>query len=417
MSMARRLSLPLITALLVGVPVFWAFPDELSGWRSFAIVSGWIGCGLLLASLLLMIRDPWLATRLGGLERMYAWHHRLGIAAYLVLLGHPLALAADGWEERPTFAWAALDPGLQSWPGWLGWAALITMMAGMAAALAPRLPYSTWRWLHGLLAAAVAFGFAHLLLLGLDYPLLWTPLLAIAFMLWRVIQADIGVAARPYMVGQVQRPAEDIVEVSLKPLSRAISAQPGQFVLAAFLDGPRFRGCREFHPFTISAQAADGTISLGIKALGDCTRRLLSIEGGVAVRIQGPFGTFLADQTRGPSLWIAGGIGITPFLALLRTTLLAQPVRLVYLYRSERDAAYLAELQALAVTQPNLALDAIASGTGMPDLPAILPSAADLGNWDCYLCGPPGLVTAAVALLQARGVPPGRIHFERFDFR
>ena len=417
MSIASRLSIPLIAAFLVGAPVFWAFPDELSGWRSFAIVAGWTGCGLLLASLLLMIREPWLASRLGGLERMYVWHHRLGMAAYLVLLCHPLALAADGWEEQPAFAWAELDPGQQGWPGWLGWAALLALMAGMAAALTPRLSYSAWRGLHALLAGAVVLAFAHLLQLGLDYLLLWTPLLAMSFMLWRLVRADYGGAARPYVVRQVHRLAPDLVEVSLAPLSQAISAQPGQFVLAAFLDGPRFRGCREFHPFTISALAADGRLSLGIKALGDCTRHFQSVECGVAARLQGPFGTFLADQPRGPSLWIAGGIGITPFLAVLRTRPLRQPVRLVYLHRSSRDAGYLDELQALAAAQPSLSLTAMANADGVPDLPAILPAAADLVGVHCHLCGPPGLLTAAVALLQARGVPRERIHCERFDFR
>ena len=415
--MFRRLSIPLVTVILTGAPVFWAFPDELGRWRSVAIISGWIGCGLILASLLLMIREPWLATRMGGLERMYAWHHRLGVAAYLVLLSHPLALAADGWEDQPAFAWAELAPWQQSWPGWLGWAALITMMVGMASALSPRLPYSAWRWLHGLLAAAVVLGFVHLLLLGLDYPLLWTPLLAIAFMLWRLVRADVGLAAKPYIVSQVQRPATDMVEVSLKPLSQAISAQPGQFVLAAFLNGPHFRGCREFHPFTISALASDGGLSLVIKALGNCTRHLQSVECAVATRIQGPFGTFIVGQPRAPSLWIAGGIGITPFLASLRTSQLAEPVRLIYLYRFRQDAAYLDELQELVATQPNVILDALASGDEVPDLQALVPTSIDLAGLDCYLCGPPELVTTAVGLLRTRGVPPERIHFEHFDFR
>ena len=84
--MSRRLSIPLIALLLVVAPVYWAWPEGLPPWRSTAIVSGWVGWGLLLASLLLMIRESWLAERLGGLERMYAWHHRLGLLAYLAQL-------------------------------------------------------------------------------------------------------------------------------------------------------------------------------------------------------------------------------------------------------------------------------------------------------------------------------------------
>jgi predicted ferric reductase len=291
------------------------------------------------------------------------------------------------------------------------------MMFGLAAALASSIRYSRWRWLHGLLSISVILGAGHLLLLGINYSLLSIPLIAIGFIFWRVVRSDFGMAAKPYIVSQVLRPARDIVEVVLKPLSHSIDARPGQFVLAAFYDSQNFQGCKEFHPFTISGLASNGELSLGIKSLGDCTHHLQSIECGGSARIQGPFGTFLANQTAGPSLWIAGGIGITPFLALLRTRSITQPVHLVYLYRTEQDAAYLDELRALAVSQPLLKLMAKESGDQPPELVEIIPNAHELTGLECYLCGPSGLVTAAVTLLLARGVPAENIHFERFDFR
>lgn len=113
----------LIAVALVGALVGWAFPQDLSSWRSVAIVTGWIGCGLLLASLLLMIREPWLAAKLGGLEPMYLWHYRFGIWAYLFLLLHPLALAADAWDESAALAWSTLAPWRPgSKAGRCGWA-------------------------------------------------------------------------------------------------------------------------------------------------------------------------------------------------------------------------------------------------------------------------------------------------------
>ncbi len=230
--MPRITPLALVTALLVGVPVYWALPEGLGPWRSIAIVFGWVGCGLLLANLLFVIREPWLAKQLGGLERMYVWHHKLGLAAYIVILSHPLALAFDAWTEQPSLAWAVLAPWQQSWPGWLGWLSLLCLMAGMGSAMASRTPYSIWRWLHWLLAVAVILAVAHLFVLGLDFPLLWSPFLAIGFILWRVVRADFGVAAKPFIVSEVKSPAKDIVEVLLKPLSHAIDARPGQFVLA-----------------------------------------------------------------------------------------------------------------------------------------------------------------------------------------
>ena len=117
----RRLAIPALTGLLVVTPVVWAFPEELPLWRSLGIVLGWIGMGSLLASLTLMLREPKLAEAIGGLERMYRWHHGVGLGAYLALLLHPLALAVEAWSESPALAWQTLSPATEGWPVWLGW--------------------------------------------------------------------------------------------------------------------------------------------------------------------------------------------------------------------------------------------------------------------------------------------------------
>ena len=81
----------------------------------------WIGCGLLLASLFLVLREPLLASLLGGLEHMYRWHHRLGMAAYVALLVHPIMLAGASLAHAPKEAWEVLSPLSESWPVWTGW--------------------------------------------------------------------------------------------------------------------------------------------------------------------------------------------------------------------------------------------------------------------------------------------------------
>ena len=70
MSRLRFLSIPLLLLSATAGPVYWALPAGLSLARSLGIVVGWAGCGLLLASLLLMLRETGLAHGLGGLERM-----------------------------------------------------------------------------------------------------------------------------------------------------------------------------------------------------------------------------------------------------------------------------------------------------------------------------------------------------------
>jgi predicted ferric reductase len=232
-----------------------------------------------------------------------------------------------------------------------------------------------------------------------------------------VIRVDLGLAARPYVVASVQHIADASVEIVLRPLSAPVATSAGQFVMVAFSDGPHFRACREYHPFTVSAIDSGGTLRIGVKSLGDCTRVMQTIEPGVAARVHGPFGAFLSERPEAPELWVAGGIGVTTFMGLLRASPPSRPTILLYLYRSEFDAAYLSELRSLAQTSPMLSLIAEATGDELPDLQALLPVANTLEGRHCYLCGPPGLIAATSHILRKRGVTAERIHYERFDFR
>lgn len=417
MKLARLLSIPLLSAILLGLPVVWAWPAGLPLWRSLGIVLGWAGCGLLLASLLLMLRESWLAERLGGLERMYAWHHVLGTLAYLLLLAHPLALAVDNLAESPGLAWALLSPLTQGWPLWFGWLGLLCLMLGMAASFSRRLPYPLWRGLHALLAVAILFGCLHLWLLGLGPSFFFMLLLSLLFLGWRFLRIDSSLAARPYLVSQVQRVAADIVEIALRPLGMPITARPGQFVLVGFGDGDTFRGCGECHPYTICAVDPEGHLRISIKALGDCTRHLQTVEIGVPVGVQGPFGDFLLDRPPLPQFWLAGGIGLTPFLAVLRDERLMQPTQLFYFYRRPEDGAYVEELRTLAARQPSLTMHVHCGDFNAATLAGLLPDSAALAGRIAFLCGPPGLLGNTAEILGQRGMAPASIHFECFDFR
>jgi predicted ferric reductase len=417
MSILHFLSIPLLILAATLAPVYWALPEGLSLVRSGGIVLGWAGCGLLVASLLLMLREPRLALWLGGLERMYRYHHWVGMAAYVSLLAHPLFLAADAWPENRLLAWQTLSPFNQGWPVWLGWLSLLLLMAGLALTFEKRIAYRLWRWLHISLGLAVLLGLLHLIWLGIDEPV-W-PILALstAFLGWRIVREDFGLAALPYTVKTATPVTDNLIEITLQPLLDRVAIAPGQFVLVAFFAGPTFKGCGEIHPFTVSAVGADGNLSIGVKALGDCTRKIQSIEPGVMARVHGAFGNFLAERPASPQLWIAGGIGITPFLGQLRAGALNQPTLLVYLFRTEADAAFVEEIRGLAANDPKLSFRAIATGDEAPDPQLFLPDAATLASSDCYLCGPPGMVSALRQALKTRGMGARHIHFENFEFR
>jgi predicted ferric reductase len=417
-----RLIAPALVLTLPLAAMWWAFPEGLTAWRSVAIITAWAGTALLVVNLLLMVRQPHLARLLGGLESAYLWHHRSGIAAYLLLLSHPLALALDGWVEAPPLAWAILAPWAQSWPVWLGWVALLLLMAGLTTTFALHLPYRRWRGFHYALGLGVVLALAHVYtLLGGAALLWWLMALALLALGWRLLASDFGAASSPYRVAAVARPAGGMIEASLLPSATALAVTPGQFVLVAFGNGAHFRGCGEFHPFTVSGIAADGALKLAIKALGPCSQHIQELEPGVQVRVQGPFGTFLGDDApdtgAAPQLWVAGGVGITPFVAALRAHPRARPTTLIYLFRQAADAAFLDELTHHAERDPQFDLLAVETGTAPADFVQLLQQVEQLAQREINICGPAPMVNALLPHLYKYGVDPKMIHYERFDFR
>jgi len=414
----RRWAAPALVLLPTFAVVWWAFPEGLPLWRGVSIVTAWAGMTLLVMSLVLMIREPRFARLLGGLEASYRWHHRSGVIAYVLILCHPLALAVNGWMESPQFAWASVVPWAQSWPVWLGWVALVLLMFGLATTFALHLRYRRWRALHFSLGLGVMLGLAHVyVLLGGFVPLLLLMGVGIAALGWRIVASDLGARAQPYRVTEVHVRAAGMVETTLVPCASALAVVPGQFVLAAFGDGPHFSGNREYHPFTVSSVEADGRLRIAVKALGPCSQQIQSVEPGVMVRLQGPFGTFLAEVSGKPQLWVAGGIGITPFMAALRAGPCKHATTLIYLYRSAADAAFVEELQALAAADDRFELRAVATGSGLPDFEALLVAVHDLASREVHICGPAPMVNALSPHLQRAGLRANAIHYESFDFR
>lgn len=83
-SIAVSVILVIFIALLPALTVVSSLSLNVLG---FGLLSGWLGTGLIAASLLLMIRDPYWASWFGGLQQMYRWHHGMGVLGFVLLLG------------------------------------------------------------------------------------------------------------------------------------------------------------------------------------------------------------------------------------------------------------------------------------------------------------------------------------------
>jgi predicted ferric reductase len=153
--------------------------------------------------------------------------------------------------------------------------------------------------------------------------------------------------------------------------------------------------------------------------VGDYTRAMRALEQGASARVEGPYGKFsYRHASARRQVWIAGGIGITPFLSMARS--LRDPeldVVLFYAVKERSDAVFVDELESIARASPGFTLVVVVEEeVGFVTADLVAATTGGLEGKDFLVCGPPVMINALRAQLAAKGVPPGRIHFELFGF-
>ena len=149
---------------------------------------------------------------------------------------------------------------------------------------------------------------------------------------------------------------------------------------------------------------------------------------GTKAHVQGPFGQFWMRESGAPLLFVAGGSGLAPVMAMLRVALtqrVARAVTLVFGARTQADLYLLEELRFMArqwagkfTLLPVLseAQDDLTWRGARGLVTEHLPQVVEPGM-HAYLCGPPGMIDAASAALQQAGLPRRHIHADRFTTR
>ncbi|MGB4062339.1 MAG: ferric reductase-like transmembrane domain-containing protein [Azonexus sp.] len=439
----------LLALIPLGLWGIFALPDILAAnpagfwdWRkSLIILSGLLALWWMSAGMLLAARPRWLEARFGGLDKLYRLHKNIGIGAGLLVLTHyllewlPKTLSKAGLitgpnrprgpRGEPEF-WMDLAKDVGEWAGYI-------LMALVVVALIKRIPYRYFRWVHKAFGAVFLAGAFHgLMLMPTTFwqsPLGWlTAALAAA----GVVPALLSLTNR---IGRNRQHRAEIVSISqhdgklLEIVCRPLAGWPGhsagQFLFANF--GPRGEGA---HPFTIASawNAQDGTLTLAIKALGDFTAKLPAlIKAGQTVTLEGPYGAFdfsaKIPVDRGNAqhqVWVAGGIGITPFLARLEQLAAAPaPAKstadLFYCTPNAAAGNFPDQLEALCVAAGVRLHRRLTDNTG-PLSPQEV-AATLRPNSTVWFCGPAAWGKALGQALQTGGLSRTAFHQEAFEFR
>lgn len=402
-----------------------------------------VGMGLLATSLLVCavvlpsrVRS---LTRTLGIDGVLGIHRFVGLAVtllvglhvVLVLAAKPANVALFDVLHAPNRARAAVGATVA-----LGALVALTLLRRR---LQQR--YEVWRWMHLALAGSVLV-LSALHIWWLNHLVRDTAMRALFIVLavaalgvlgYRWLWLPVFGPRREYVVRELRPETSTVSTLVLEPRRdrrqrgyRTLAFAPGQF---AWIRLNPSIGAQE-HPFTIASSAHVGLwTEFTIRHTGDFTNELRQLRPGSSVWVDGPHGAFTLDLRRCTGLvMIAGGVGITPMMSMLRTLAHRRdrrPHRLVVVARTLDDLLFRAELsdlqQRLDLTVIELLRAPPPSWTGASGavdeelLTALLPGAFRRNQLDYYLCGPPAMVTDVLTVLDGLDVPQPRIHTEQFD--
>ncbi|MEQ8505564.1 MAG: ferredoxin reductase family protein [Rhodospirillales bacterium] len=406
-------------AMPAGAPFFpWLGPSLL--------ISAW-SITLLTLLLLANTRSRKIEPFFGGLDRAVRLHRQLGpLAVGLILIHVALYIPPELGIEGSV---ADLLIPFHSPQGGEAFNALILwlVLAWTVLAYTKRLRYERWLSLHGLFGPIFILTSVHALMAGPTInafePLrFWMWLLVLVgsgAWLYRVVLYRWVAPRFHYSVLRVDRTSENTVDLVMRPKSRRMIYEPGTFV---FINRPNIDR-RELHPFSISSSPAERDLRVSVRMVGDFTRELPNLNPGDPIEVFGPFGGFTPhrypDYRR--LICVGSGIGITPFLGMLRFEATNDDFRRIWLYYVVRDAehapydAEIREVVPIADSYIDYELWQTAD-RGRPSAEALLEATRPLEGVAVMLCGRPEFVRDMVRQFTEAGIPRERIIAEDFHF-
>lgn len=355
------------------------------------------------------------------------WRRETGIWFAVLALAHFLNV----------FEFAFKEPGIEL-PRLLGLVALVwTLILALTSSdrAVNFLGISSWKWLH-----SMAYVIFYLVCAHATYFLFWRypeanwfrfiflgmavtiPILQISAFIKEVKRQKVNSSAvqtKKLFVPIFNRTiiAEKTCEVSFDLRKKEFKFQAGQhiWVTVPKLLHPDPKG--NSRVFSIATSPADKEkISIAFRDSGSGFKKtLMELPIGTLIEVEGPYGSFtLTNDTSKPLVFIAGGIGITPFLSMIRlihSAKLKHTITLIYANRNKESAAYLDELENYSKQNHRFKIE---NKFGRIDEEFIRQSIPNLNEVLWYIVGPPPMVASTKDILNKIGISSNQIFIEEF---
>lgn len=395
-------------------------------WLYLSAVTGYFGLLGLLWMYILGTKSV-MGLYFRDLAPVYKLHGWLGKYATLLVFVHPLAIALSYGASMLTYTWlpnfgTSFEQSV-TWGRFAFWALLIVWFT--SALVRGRMSYRPWKYLHYLAYVALPLSLLHIPSIGSSYKVLSFPRVYFMGVLFLAVVFSVLRLRHLFMLGRAEYEvirhdtiAKDTQLLRLKPVGRVLTPKPGQYVyVQASLLGLG-------HPFSVvQFHQEDGSLTLAYKVFGAFTRDLSQAKPGQHLFVDGSYGEFTRQKwqtPKAPAVFIAGGIGVTPFIEyILRDK---GENWLFHANQSRATSAFGTQfMQRLgdrfvpifSRETGQLATHEVA-GRITPEL--FRSRLGQTKDYQYYICGPEGFMREAETILSGLGIPKRQIHSEHFSF-
>jgi 3-phenylpropionate/trans-cinnamate dioxygenase ferredoxin reductase subunit len=414
---------------IVKHPASWAISAENAPSLAHYLSSvlGYIGIGLLLWMYILGTRSI-----VGLYFRDLSWtlkiHKWLGTYGVLFVFLHPF-LSAYVYGENLLTYWIAprLSGEFQQHVtyGRIGFLALLIVWV-TSALIREKISYRPWKYIHYLSYIALPLGILHVREIGVSQGLAWVDFYFYSFIVvYLVITALrarhlVGFGKVDFEIAEHKQLSDDVHLIKLVHPQKRIAIRTGQYV---YLQRSLLS---EEHPFSvIDFDNETGEISVAYKVFGSFTKKLALMTAGEHVLIDGPYGVFTEEiivDTETPAVFMAGGIGITPFVKHVMNRRQKENTWVFYSNRYQRTAMFRAYLKQLLGSRY---VDVLSKEStpgrqnderGYVSKEIISKYISDPLACRYFICGPEAMMETSKHALLELGVPSTQIHLEEFSF-
>lgn len=358
-------------------------------------------------------------NRFIGLDKIIKFQKKFSYFVAVFVLLHPLFFIIS----RSDIADFML-PDFSVLPLALGIVAFYIFISVMvASALYKLISYKAWQYIHVLTYFLFFFVLYHAFAWGSDVddlkiPYFITLLFVLVGIIYRTQYKLKNLKGRQFKVVGITRETPDTFTITLSSEKR-FNFQPGQFCFLRINKNKLYAR----HPFTISSAPHEDVISFTIKIAGRFTKTAEALQKGDEVLVDGPFGKFIPKE-EGGLVFIAGGVGITPFLSVLKDRIrrnIKQKIILFYSSKKESDIIFKKDLD--QINEDWFRVIYILRGDSHPsfesengyiDEEMLAKYIKNPEEFSYYICGPEKMKSSMWNILKKIGVKSKNIFTEDF---